>query len=550
MLAGNGAASPTRCGTAPGDAAARAPAKHRPPKATARRRRESVALSRFHPAAALRNPSTPAGAGRLGPRDQIRWLSRATAGRRRKVSLKTRKGLDWTEKFNAIAKEAAALPRCIIDGEIVALDHNGAPDFAALQAALSEQKTDDLIFYAFDLLFEDARSSPNPALRAQDPAAGPSGSEDTATARSSAMSSISRPGAMRCCGRPAGCLLKASFQSSLDAPYRSGRTNSWTKAKCRAGHEVVIGGWTTTNGKFRSLLAGVHRGDHFVYLGRVGTGYARHNRTSAAAAEGGRERQIAFHRHRSAARRTPPSIGPARTRCRNRIRRLDRGRHGPPSGVQGVARGQARRRRSRPRTPAPAEKTRGAAPEPSNRRSPAGAKPGENANRSSWESSSPIRTNRSGRMPATAACDQARSRPLLRNGRILDDRSSRGAPLFDHSRAGRPWRRAVLSASRHAGNVEPSRTRDCFRRPQALPPDRSRRGARGGCPVWRRSNSIRGTASQSSPRFRGGWCSTSIPVPMLPFPTSSRPPRKCATGWPSSALSAFARPPAARACTW
>ena len=49
-------------------------------------------------------------------------------------SLRTRKGLDWTSSFAAIAKEAASLPNAIIDGEIVALDKNGAPDFAALQA--------------------------------------------------------------------------------------------------------------------------------------------------------------------------------------------------------------------------------------------------------------------------------------------------------------------------------------------------------------------------------------------------------------------------------
>ena len=79
------------------------------------------------------------------------------------VSLKTRKGLDWTAKFPAIADEAGLLPDAIVDGEIVALNNHGAPDFAALQAALSEQKTDDLIFYAFDLLFDaesDARSLP------------------------------------------------------------------------------------------------------------------------------------------------------------------------------------------------------------------------------------------------------------------------------------------------------------------------------------------------------------------------------------------------------
>ena len=66
--------------------------------------------------------------------------------------------------------------------------------------------------------------------------------------------------------------LEGIVSKKLDAPYRSGRGDSWTKAKCRAGHEVVIGGWCTTVG-FRSLLVGVHRGEHLVYVGRVGTGY-------------------------------------------------------------------------------------------------------------------------------------------------------------------------------------------------------------------------------------------------------------------------------------
>src|SRR5690348_5739564 len=66
--------------------------------------------------------------------------------------LRTRKGLDWTKRFSAIAKEASALQDCIIDGEAVALDANGSPDFAALQAALSEGRSSDLIYFAFDLL--------------------------------------------------------------------------------------------------------------------------------------------------------------------------------------------------------------------------------------------------------------------------------------------------------------------------------------------------------------------------------------------------------------
>ena len=45
------------------------------------------------------------------------------------VALMTRKGLDWADKFGAIAKAAKALPDALIDGEIVALDHNGVPGF-------------------------------------------------------------------------------------------------------------------------------------------------------------------------------------------------------------------------------------------------------------------------------------------------------------------------------------------------------------------------------------------------------------------------------------
>jgi bifunctional non-homologous end joining protein LigD len=69
--------------------------------------------------------------------------------------------------------------------------------------------------------------------------------------------------------------LEGIVSKRLDAPYRSGRTDAWVKSKCRAGHEVVLGGWTTEAGGLRSLLAGVNRGDHLVYVGRIGTGYGR-----------------------------------------------------------------------------------------------------------------------------------------------------------------------------------------------------------------------------------------------------------------------------------
>uniref|UniRef100_UPI0013DA9A4A hypothetical protein n=1 Tax=Stenotrophomonas maltophilia TaxID=40324 RepID=UPI0013DA9A4A len=58
---------------------------------------------------------------------------------------------------------------------------------------------------------------------------------------------------------------RAGFEGIIskraNAPYRSGRNDAWLKIKTRPGYEVVIGGWKTTNGKFRSLMAGAFEGD-------------------------------------------------------------------------------------------------------------------------------------------------------------------------------------------------------------------------------------------------------------------------------------------------
>ena len=192
------------------------------------------------------------------------------------ATLKTRKGLDWTDKFEAIAKEAGALPDMLIDGEIVALDREGTPDFSALQAAISDGKTGRLIFFAFDLLFADAMDIRTLPLRER-------------KARLKELLEARRKGkagsvryvehfevdgeAMMQSARELS--LEGIVSKKLDSRYHSGRSESWTKAKSRDGHEVVLGGWKSTNGKFRSLMAGVYRGDHLAFVGMVGTGFGQ-----------------------------------------------------------------------------------------------------------------------------------------------------------------------------------------------------------------------------------------------------------------------------------
>ncbi|HEY0909957.1 MAG TPA: DNA ligase D, partial [Bradyrhizobium sp.] len=69
--------------------------------------------------------------------------------------------------------------------------------------------------------------------------------------------------------------LEGIISKKLGALYHSGRSESWTKTKIRDGQEVVLGGWKTTNGKFRSLMAGVYRGGHLAFVGIVGTGFGQ-----------------------------------------------------------------------------------------------------------------------------------------------------------------------------------------------------------------------------------------------------------------------------------
>jgi bifunctional non-homologous end joining protein LigD len=201
--------------------------------------------------------------------DGYRIQMRVEQGR---VTLKTRKGLDWTDKFSTIAREASSLPDCLIDGEIVALDKHGVSDFAMLQAALSAGATENLAFFAFDLLFadgEDIGSLPLSERKKRLDAL------LVARRRATLIRFVEHfeTGGEAVLRSACKLHLEGVVSKRLDAPYQSGRGAAWVKAKCRAGHEVAIGGWLTTDGCFRSLLVGVNRGPDFAYIGRVGTGY-------------------------------------------------------------------------------------------------------------------------------------------------------------------------------------------------------------------------------------------------------------------------------------
>jgi bifunctional non-homologous end joining protein LigD len=241
-----------------------------------RRRKATGPMPDFIPPQLCKSSAVPPKGGGWGHEikfDGYRMQLRTEGG---KAALLTRKGLDWSEKFPAIVRAGTKLPDGIYDGEVVALDHTGAPDFAALQAAISDGKTDDLIFFAFDLLFGEGGD-----LR-----------PDPLTDRKGRLKPLleTAPAAVQRNLRyvehfvaPGDAVLRSAcrmdlegvISKRLDAPYVSGRTETWVKSKCRQGHEVVIGGWTTTGPAFRSLIAGVNRDGKLVHVGRIGTGFSR-----------------------------------------------------------------------------------------------------------------------------------------------------------------------------------------------------------------------------------------------------------------------------------
>ncbi|MDB5370279.1 MAG: ligD [Roseomonas sp.] len=186
-----------------------------------------------------------------------------------KAVLMTRNGHDWTARFPETAAALGQLPDAILDGELVATDAEGHPDFAALIAAMERKRTGELRFYAFDLLTADGTDwRPRPlrdrkaALRAflkQAPAAA-TYVEHFQAAGEAILRSACQIG------------LEGVVSKRLDAPYRAGRGDDWVKTKCRGNDEFVIGGHGTGPKGSMTLLLGAWREGALVYLGRVGSG--------------------------------------------------------------------------------------------------------------------------------------------------------------------------------------------------------------------------------------------------------------------------------------
>jgi bifunctional non-homologous end joining protein LigD len=193
-----------------------------------------------------------------------------------KAKVYSRKGLEWTSQFSSIAAAAHGLKAksAVIDGEAVVYGKKGVPDFQQLRRELGARKSERVRYLAFDLLYLDGYDLRNAPY-------------------------IERKGLLERLleGAPETFVyvehveadgeeifknackmgLEGLVAKRVDAPYRSGRQESWIKLKCKKSDTFPIVAFVEKLGasprRIASLYVGRREGDKLLYAGKVRTGY-------------------------------------------------------------------------------------------------------------------------------------------------------------------------------------------------------------------------------------------------------------------------------------
>lgn len=205
--------------------------------------------------------------------DGYRLLAELNAGN---VVLRTRSGLDWTEKFPEIARAIKSLPATSmwLDGELVVLDEKGRSDFSRLQQALKTGASSELRYLIFDLLEiagVDLRQTPLLERKQL--------LEELLAKSSVPELAYSRHivgNGERVFAASKGQGVEGIVSKRIDATYEHARSASWVKVKHENTDEFVIVGYTKPKGSrtdFGSLLMATAENGGLRYVGRVGTGY-------------------------------------------------------------------------------------------------------------------------------------------------------------------------------------------------------------------------------------------------------------------------------------
>jgi bifunctional non-homologous end joining protein LigD len=189
-----------------------------------------------------------------------------------KVDLYSRNGISFNSKFPKLVEDLEQVENnVILDGEIVVLNKDGISQFQALQN-YDENTPGSLRFYVFDMLFLNGHSMLDLPLLER---------------KSLIPEVIEDLDMVQYCDHIEGmgtAFYKKAIDSGMegviakkaDATYSPGyRTEKWLKIKDENSREVLICGYTTSEGAvFGSLIMGAYEDDELKYIGNCGTGFS------------------------------------------------------------------------------------------------------------------------------------------------------------------------------------------------------------------------------------------------------------------------------------
>lgn len=188
----------------------------------------------------------------------------------RGVRLLSRRSKSFSRQYPLIIEALNELPEeTVVDGEVVALDQSGFPNFNLLQNYRSEASR--IHFFIFDLLVYKSRDLTRLPL----------------IERRQLLGSLLKfsPGRIRIVDfleASAGDVLNAVRQQGLegiigkrkDSLYEPGkRSGAWIKYRVNRGQELVIGGYIPGSHGFDSIIVGYSKGNDWIYVARVRNGF-------------------------------------------------------------------------------------------------------------------------------------------------------------------------------------------------------------------------------------------------------------------------------------
>jgi DNA ligase D-like protein (predicted ligase) len=185
-----------------------------------------------------------------------------------KITLYSRNAKPFNSQFGQIADALNYLPdETVIDGEVVAVDASGRPDFNLLQNHRSSGA--NIMYFAFDILLHKGKDLTRLPLKH----------------RREALASAIKPapviGISEASDRPAASMvefirgygLEGIVAKRSDSPYQPGlRTGLWCKHRLNLRQEFVIGGYLPSHLGIDSLVVGIYRGKDLYYAARVRAG--------------------------------------------------------------------------------------------------------------------------------------------------------------------------------------------------------------------------------------------------------------------------------------